>query len=873
MLKKALFIALGALLAQGALAETLSPEAALLRAGEQQGSKRMISPSAQPRLAFTAKTAKGAPAVYVFNQENGGSLLVSASSLARPILGYTDSGTLDPANIPPQMQYWLDEYAAQIEYAEENDLTPKSNYVSVVYPSDWTYIAPLMKTKWDQTQPYNQDIKVTYLTQVATGCVATAMAQIMKYHEYPKVGHGEIAYTSYYGSGSTSYKTDLSMDFGAQEFDWSNMLNEYTAGNYTEAQAQAVAYLMKACGFSTRMQYGGASGTQVENAGVALIKYFDYDDSIEALQRFEYTHTEWATILYDQLKNVGPVLYSGHSLGNLAHAFVCDGYDGQGYFHINWGWSGLADGFYSIDAMVPVAQGSGGSSYGGFNFMQGMIVNIKKSEKPGQYTPTGMLTLLGNVTGKNVSSILTLTMSEANPGNLCNNSMQAVTPTIGICMENLETGTKAYNQASAVYFDGKQYNVPEMGAGSFIDPQLSVMARFDSQLPDGKYKVQLVWKDTKGDNKWYNFEIANGCHDYVYVTKKDFEYSVESFPMERFTIEKMEVVTPLYMRNPCQIRFTLTNPYDTELTQSIIPVLHYDDNGTKVLSFEGDSQLMTVGPKQTITATALYTFSAVSGGFSPTTSTPRTYILGAYDYSLLLDRYYQTGDFRESYYGDYGNVTMKRPNTNSTIQMRSIAIDNAHESGMVDGLGFMYGLTNFKDVGVSVTIFGKTGFVATQLTAVVYEYDPETRTYGSVLYEKNFPNLIFVEEGDEAVQTTTLNLSDADVSKIYALVIYYSQQSQRLKLGEVRFGAAAGVGEVLDGNGLDLYYDGAFINVDSEAGLAAVKIFDLSGNTVAAPVCNGADSLSIDAAGLVKGIYIVKATDALGNTKVLKVRN
>lgn len=875
MLKKTLLIALGALLAQGVSAEVLSPEAALLRAGEHNGSKRMISAAVQPKLAYTARTAQGEPAVYVFSQEQGGALIVSASSLARPVLGYTDSGSFDPANIPPQMRYWLEEYAAQIEAAEQSGIEPKSSNVEVSYPSSWSFISPLVKTKWDQGKPYNEDIKVSYMTSVATGCVATAMAQVMKYHEFPEVGHGSITYQSKYGprqDGTWTYISTQTMNFAENPFDWANMIDDYT-GSYTAQQGQAVALLMKACGYASQMQYGGSSGTQVERSAVALATFFNYDSTIEALQRYNYSHTEWATILYNQLKEVGPVIYSGHSLGNLAHAFVCDGYDGQGYFHINWGWSGLCDGYYSLDAMIPTAQGTGGSNYGGYNFSQGMIVNITPSDNPVDFKPVPVLTLLGNASCESMSSVLTFTMTEANPGNLCNNSLFSITPTLGIKMENLSTGAVKYNEASAVYFDGREYAVPQMGPGSFIDPQLSLKVRFDTQLPDGKYKVQLVWKDKTADNTWFDFQIANGCHDYAYVTKSGSNYQVENFPMARFTVEKAEIITPLYMRNPCQIQFTVTNPNDIELTQSIVPVLHYEENGQKILSFEGDSQLVTVGPNQTITTTATYTFMTVAEGISPTVSTPREYTLGAYDYSLLLDRYYQKGDFRESYYGDYGTVTMKRPGSNSTLQLRKISIDNAHEEGMVEGVGFMYGLTNFSYIDLGVEVYGRTGFVAAPLSAVVSEYYPQDNTTGPVVYEKNFENLIFVEEGDTSTQNTTLQMPTFDVSKIYQIQVYYVQQSSRISLGVIRFGAASGVENVIDGGALALDFDGSAIHASSEAGLATATVYDLSGKTVASPSCYGADSLSIDASALAKGIYIVKVADAAGNSKVLKIRN
>lgn len=850
---------MGALLAAGAYADTLTPEEALQRAVAADGARRLAPANTQPRLAYTAKTQKGQPAVYVFSNGGSGAMLLSASDLAIPMLGYTDSGEFDPDNIPPQMQYWMNEYASQIEYAEENGLKPQSTNVAYAFPSDWTFIAPMVKTKWDQGRPYSN---LLANTGYATGCVATAMAQIMKYHAFPAIGHGYHSYEDAYG------KT-YAMAFDTEPFAWDEMLDEYT-GQYTDAQANAVAYLMKACGYSTNMTYGASSGTQVENAGTALCTYFDYDGSLEALQRYQYTHSEWATILYNQLKTVGPVLYSGHSLGNMAHAFVCDGYDGQGYFHINWGWSGLCNGYYSLDALIPSVQSTGGSNYGGYNFSQGMIVNIMPG-KGNAFNPVGEFTLLGNMSGTNAGSVLTLTMTEANPGNLVNSSMIRIEPDFAIYMENVETGQSAINKVTATYFSGQQFNLPAFGPGSYIDPQFSVRARFDTSLPDGKYKVQLMWSNKlKNPNDWQNFVSPNGCHDYVYVTKDGNNYSIENLPMEYFSIDSAEIITPLYMRNPCQIRFTVTNPWDTELSQSIVPVLLYGDSRT--LSFEGDSQLITVGPKETISVVTTYTFTAVAGGTSPTTSTPREYTLGAYDYNKLLDRYYQTGEFRESYYADLGTVTMKRPGNNSSIRARNIKIDNASEEGMVDGIGFLYGVDNFSNIQLSATVEGVNGFVAAPLSAVVYEYEPSTSETGAVVYEYNFPDLLYVEAGESMSAGVTLDLSGQDTGKIYSVIIYYVQQNARQQLGSVRFGASSGVDSVIGEGALVLTCDGHSITASSDNGLMSLAVYDLGGKTVATTACNGTTAVSIDTGSLAKGIYLVKATDAAGNEKVLKVR-
>lgn len=866
MMKKPMLLGLAAILASGAFASVLSPEEALQRAIHQNGARKIITmQQAQPRLAYTATTEAGQPAVYVFNNPGGGSLILSASDVALPVLGYTDSGVIDPANMPPQLQAWLDEYASQIAYAEQNGLQPIDKNVTLTYPTDWEYIAPLVKTEWDQGKPYN----LLTPQQTPTGCVATAMAQVMNYWKYPEIGHGAISYTN-------DINGALTMNFEQQPFAWDDMIDNYTSMSYTQKQADAVAYLMKACGYSSQMAYsGGGSGTQVEKASLALIKYFGYNKNIQSLQRYQFSMTEWATILYNQLKNVGPVIYSGHSLGNYAHAFVADGYDGNGYFHINWGWGGMCDGFYSLDALIPTSQGTGGSSYGGYNFSQGMVINIDPTNGDLTYEPAKELTLLGNVSATNASIMFTFDLTSANPGNIVNTSVTKIKPQFGVCFENLDSGEKSYTDANVSFYFQYSYwrteDCPEMGPGSYIMWPTRFLARFPSTLPDGNYKVQLVWRNNSvGD--WQLPISANGYHTYVNVKKTGTNFDIENLPIDHLVIDKAEVVTPLYMRSPCKIQFTVTNPSDTELSQSIVPVLYYDGK----LSFEGDSQVVTVAPKSTITTTLLYTFgNTISGGTAPTTTTPREYTLGAYDNDMLNEYGYAMKLLDDAYYGDLGKVTMYRSATNATLRMRSITINNAEETSQ-EGYGKVYGVGNFSNIKLGITVDAYLGFIASPLTAVVYEFDPNEGPSGSnvrTVYEKTFDNMIFLPAGEVATEEVSLDMRGFyDVSKVYSATVFYVNNSSRKALGSVKFAASSGVeNATLGTSDLTLLFNGYEIEASSEQGLANVAVYDLGGKVVETLDCRGASEASIPVASLSKGIYLVRALDAEGNVKTLKI--
>ncbi len=187
------------------------------------------------------------------------------------------------------------------------------------------------------------------------------MAQVMYYWKYPEKGTGTV----------TARVNDIQtapIDLSTITFDWDNMTDTYDQSS-TPAQKKAVAALMKACGYSVDMGYTvDESGAQTINLAKALVENFGYNENITFLQRNYFSGQDWNNLVYGELKAGRPVLYSGASITG-SHQFVCDGYDGNGYFHINWGWGGMSDGYFLLEALNPGAQGTGGSA-GGYNYAQ-----------------------------------------------------------------------------------------------------------------------------------------------------------------------------------------------------------------------------------------------------------------------------------------------------------------------------------------------------------------------------------------------------------------------------------------------------------------------------------------------------------------------
>ena len=327
---------------------------------------------------------------YVFNiGSNEGYVIAAGDDCAPAILGYADEGYINVDSMPVNLQSWLEEYAQQIQFMQEN------GFASLKAPkltSNYAVIPPLMTTTWDQQDPYNQNCPDFFsYGKCVTGCVATAMAQVMYYHRANSVAQTTAQIPAYdcrtmwlNGSDTLGHIHVDAIPAGSP-IDWNNMLDSYS-GSTTATQKQAVANLMKYCGASVRMNYAnawsGGSGAYSSDVPIALKSYFNYSDETTLQYRSNYSSdAAWESLVYTELSSSRPVYYSGRNSSG-GHAFVCDGYDGSGYYHINWGWSGTSDGYFLLTALDPDQQGTGGSS-SGYNQNQAALINAQpKSSSP-----------------------------------------------------------------------------------------------------------------------------------------------------------------------------------------------------------------------------------------------------------------------------------------------------------------------------------------------------------------------------------------------------------------------------------------------------------------------------------------------------------
>ena len=381
-MKRIVFLMALGWLAIGARAQQLTEQEAKERALQYLSAK---APAKARGLASSRlKSAKvGAEKIYAFNREGGGYVIASGDSRTLPVLGYSDSGSIDWDQMPANMQAWLKQYDEAIAtLGDRTDFKDGNQMISgslsrATTRSDRAPVEPLIKTQWNQAAPYwnktplYDGADTSLLGQHCyTGCVATSMAQIMNYYQWPKTACEPIPEYEYETVYENKTKTVHIDALPATTFDWGNMIANYQGPDGivlgTEAQQEAVATLMRYCGQSVYMGYTSRlSGGDPRWIAQALVKYFGYAAATNVERRFStYNIDEWDGLIYGELAAGRPVFYGGYSAFLGGHSFVCDGYDGNGLFHINWGWSGSKDGYFSLSVLNPYKSTGFGSNVG-----------------------------------------------------------------------------------------------------------------------------------------------------------------------------------------------------------------------------------------------------------------------------------------------------------------------------------------------------------------------------------------------------------------------------------------------------------------------------------------------------------------------------
>lgn len=494
-MKKLLFLLLAIMATVAVNAQLVSRQQALEKAQKFMPGKQFVE--GKSVISSRGDVSGRLDAFYVFNADNnGGFVIVSGDDRTTDILGYSKTGNLDMEQLPDNLKWWLESYARQIE-ALGTSLEPAQK-AKARGAGDWDAIEPMIKTQWNQYYPYNMmcpdyhgldrrdagfDKNIDNPNyHCVTGCVATAMAQVLYYHEYPENCPALPAYT-------ITSKGWTIKELPATTFEWDKMRETYN-GDETGEPAEAVAKLMRYCGQAVMMNYNiGASSAHL--FGDVLTEVFGYSKNIRELYRDPYTTSQWEEMIYAELAANRPVLYSGQAADGGGHQFIIDGYDGNGLFHMNWGWGGMSDDYFVLSLANPNNQGAGGSQTNdAFQFDQSALFGVEPSNAEEVQMPQFL---------SDISSMKTAVYTRANADvdftNVRFDGAVYIHYKASTADVNVQFGWALCQNGQikqVVPSTFKILNAGETYSGS--GPYTDTEAALGAGLPLGKYEVRQVYK-------------------------------------------------------------------------------------------------------------------------------------------------------------------------------------------------------------------------------------------------------------------------------------------------------------------------------------------------------------------------------------------
>ena len=807
-MKKLLFLLSASLLAGSLYARQLSPTEALARV-KAHLTVPTRSAEAAPELAYTGVHGN-LNTLYVFNNEGGGFLIVSADDDAAPLLGYSDTGSFDADAMPPAMQYWFDCYGAEIEQAAAvGSVETAATYATA---ERWKDIPPLVHTKWNQNSPYNDFCPQSNGRRCQTGCAATATVQVMKYHNYPLHGTGSHSYTP------KNINKTLSADFGATTYNWEAMLNTYDNNSSSESKS-AVATIMYHFGVSMKMEYGeNESAGDPFKAAQALVKYFNYDKGIKYLQRRYFPYSEWEKIVYEELAANRPIMYNGFTK-NEGHSFVCDGYqyrDGEDYFHINWGWGGLSDGYFLLTALNPSAQGIGGSIDGsGYNLNHIIICGIQPPVDGSVTAP-----IIGGGGDFQVSKSTYTRSEEAVRVNTRHDSysIDVIKYRQGLKLTDDETGAVSYVQGSELIL------LPFTGYDSY---DIAI-----SEFPTkGNYTVMPAYQS---GGKWYDLPIPLGNISTLKLTATSTKLTFSPADNTSPTIQASDIklLSKLYPDKPFCVSATFTNTSDKEFSDFVYVVLQ--KNGMASAQSSGYVWIdLKPGEKKDFQWTT--TFKGVKADSYQLffTSNSGKYKISGNELSVSCEivpaptMAVHVSDVR--FIGSTSSGDQKDP--------ALISATDAHIQALISCPGIY-----FHDI-----VYGYI-FKANNLTSVL----------------KIAPSLVSLTMGKSITLDFSENLSDLDPNETYLFLVYGEQVGQTDSPWKYfKIDPSSGIENTeADIAGICPNPAADYVTVSASGAIRRITVIDLSGRVQLSVAGNSTTRQTVDISRLPAGHYLVRIATA-----------
>lgn len=511
---------------------------------------------------------------YIFNIGNReGFVIVSGDDNAEPVLGYSDRGELDLDNMPANMAEWLRLNELYVESCAKRE----SSAVGTSRTGSGTVVVePLLgDIMWGQDFPFNEMCPTYYSggqnLHYYVGCVATAATQIMRYYRYPQQGTGS---KSYVFKGQT-----LSADFGNTTYDWDNMLAFYPSDGVSQEQIDAAATLAYHFGVSVEMEYAeNGSGALSMLVPHALKTYFGYDKATTMRRRNFYSATEWLELIKHELDNNRPVYYGATSDSGLGgHAFVCDGYDSEGYVHINWGWYGISNGYFLVNHLNPDDLGEGGGT-GGYNTDQEIITCIQPST--GGTTDFdrplyGLLSLKCSDYGSDFTLMSSVNNYDVTP---FDGQIAAVVTRDGQIIDILKT------DGESTHIDGFANSM----SGLYFLTMRDIPTTVSEGIADGACEVRLAFKEADED-RWQFLRHENRERGYVAANIVDgvLDLDEDAAPVPDVTVVgQIQNDGDIFAGGSALFSVTLQNNSSNFNLKNVVVRFRSKDDASKVWDYE-----------------------------------------------------------------------------------------------------------------------------------------------------------------------------------------------------------------------------------------------------------------------------------------------